>query len=102
MGSLTTVMLTHTILPMENLAIIHNGIIENYATLKQELINKGHNFLSDTDTEVFIHFIEDIQENEELRIGRSGKARVDKSGWGLCHCSSFMEEPDLLVAATKR
>src|SRR3954464_7902963 len=35
------------------LAIIHNGIIENYASLKKELIRKGHKFLSDTDTEVF-------------------------------------------------
>ena len=38
-----------------NLAIIHNGIIENYAALKQELLRKGHRFLSETDTEVFIH-----------------------------------------------
>ena len=45
----------------EKLAIIHNGIIENYSSLKQELINKGHVFLSDTDTEVLIHFIEDIK-----------------------------------------
>ena len=42
------------------LAIIHNGIIENYAALKQDLLNKGHRFLSETDTEVFIHFVEDI------------------------------------------
>src|SRR5687768_13671177 len=47
------------------LAIIHNGIIENYSSLKQELINKGHQFKSETDTEVFIHFIEDIKEEED-------------------------------------
>lgn len=43
-----------------NLALIHNGIIENYATLKEALMEQGHVFKSDTDTEVLIHFIEDI------------------------------------------
>jgi len=43
------------------LAIIHNGIIENYAVLKEELTKRGHTFKSDTDTEVLIHLIEDIQ-----------------------------------------
>ncbi|HEY1054242.1 MAG TPA: glutamine--fructose-6-phosphate aminotransferase, partial [Emticicia sp.] len=45
------------------LAIIHNGIIENYASIKQSLINKGYAFESATDTEVLIKFIEDIQTN---------------------------------------
>ncbi len=45
------------------LAIIHNGIIENYATIKQALLQKGHSFQSDTDTEVLGQFIEDIWEN---------------------------------------
>jgi glucosamine--fructose-6-phosphate aminotransferase (isomerizing) len=43
------------------LTIIHNGIIENYATLKEALLSKGHEFKSDTDTEVLIHLVEDIQ-----------------------------------------
>ena len=42
------------------LSIIHNGIIENYATIKEELITRGHTFNSDTDTEVLIHLIEEI------------------------------------------
>ena len=50
----------------KKLAIIHNGIIENYNSLKLDLLRKGHTFLSDTDTEVFIHLIEDIKE-----IGRA-------------------------------
>ena len=41
----------------ENLAIIHNGIIENYSSLKTDLMNRGHVFKSETDSEVFIHFI---------------------------------------------
>jgi glucosamine--fructose-6-phosphate aminotransferase (isomerizing) len=44
-----------------SLVLIHNGIIENYASLKSELINRGHVFQSDTDTEVLVHFIEDIR-----------------------------------------
>src|ERR1700737_1902803 len=47
------------------LAMIHNGIIENYAQLKQELVNKGYQFHSDTDTEVLLNFIEDIQKNNQ-------------------------------------
>jgi glutamine---fructose-6-phosphate transaminase (isomerizing) len=52
----------------QNLAIIHNGIIENYASLKKDLINKGHVFLSETDSEVLIHFIEDIWTNEKCSL----------------------------------
>src|SRR5580658_8547837 len=43
------------------LAMVHNGIIENYAALKQKLLKKGYTFTSDTDTEVLLKFIEDIQ-----------------------------------------
>jgi len=52
----------------KNLAIIHNGIIENYATLKQELLSRGYQFESDTDTEVLIHLIEDIRVNESVPL----------------------------------
>ncbi|MDZ4823061.1 MAG: glutamine--fructose-6-phosphate transaminase (isomerizing) [Flavobacteriales bacterium] len=45
-----------------NLALIHNGIIENYAALKEELLNRGHSFISETDTEVLTHFIEDVKQ----------------------------------------
>ncbi|MEO0330588.1 MAG: glutamine--fructose-6-phosphate aminotransferase, partial [Bacteroidota bacterium] len=52
----------------KELAIIHNGIIENYDALRTELISKGHQFESETDTEVLIHFIEDIKEHEDLSL----------------------------------
>lgn len=51
-----------------NLAIIHNGIIENYQTLKEELLNRGHKFASETDTEVLIQLIEDILNNEKVEL----------------------------------
>ena len=50
------------------LAMIHNGIIENYAQLKQELIKKGYNFKSDTDTEVLLNFIEEIKKNNQCNL----------------------------------
>ena len=49
-----------------NFAIIHNGIIENYAPIKEELAKRGHQFRSDTDTEVLIHLIEDIYKNGDV------------------------------------
>lgn len=50
------------------LAIIHNGIIENYDVIKKELISRGHHFKSDTDTEVLIHLIEEIKETEKVDL----------------------------------
>ncbi len=55
----------------KNLVIIHNGIIENYAPLKKEMQKRGHKFQSDTDTEVLVHLIEDIQENEEVDLAEA-------------------------------
>ena len=50
------------------LSIIHNGIIENYATLKEELLSRGHLFNSDTDTEVLIHLVEEIYKKENVDL----------------------------------
>lgn len=54
-----------------NLAIIHNGIIENYDTLKKELIKRGYTFKSDTDTEVLVNLIEDVMINEDTKLGQA-------------------------------
>jgi glucosamine--fructose-6-phosphate aminotransferase (isomerizing) len=51
-----------------NLVLIHNGIIENYSTLKEALQTQGHQFLSDTDTEVLVHFIEDVHAKTGLSL----------------------------------
>ena len=50
----------------EDLAVIHNGIIENYYSLKTELQSRGYVFRSDTDTEVLVHLIEDILKNNQM------------------------------------
>jgi glutamine---fructose-6-phosphate transaminase (isomerizing) len=54
-----------------DLVIIHNGIIENYGSLKKELINRGYSFTSDTDTEVLINLIEDIKKSENIKLGQA-------------------------------
>lgn len=83
------------------LAIIHNGIIENYASLKKELINKGHKFLSETDTEVFIHFIEDIKENEKCTLDEAVRLALTRVIGAYAIVIMSLEEPELLVAARK-
>ena len=54
-----------------DLVIIHNGIIENYDSLKKELIKRGYTFQSDTDTEVLVNLIEDVMKNEDIKLGKA-------------------------------
>ena len=54
-----------------DLVIIHNGIIENYESIKKELINRGYTFSSDTDTEVLVNLIEDVKKNEDVKLGQA-------------------------------
>ena len=55
----------------KSLVIVHNGIIENYATIKNELISKGYNFESETDTEVLVNLIEYVQVTENVKLGKA-------------------------------
>jgi len=61
-----------------DLVIIHNGIIENYDSLKQELIKRGYTFQSDTDTEVLINLIEDVKKNENLKLGKAVQVALNQ------------------------
>ncbi|TMM30479.1 glutamine--fructose-6-phosphate transaminase (isomerizing) [Polaribacter aestuariivivens] len=54
-----------------NLVIVHNGIIENYDTLKKELITRGYTFKSDTDTEVLVNLIEEVKKTEGCKLGKA-------------------------------
>jgi glucosamine--fructose-6-phosphate aminotransferase (isomerizing) len=85
----------------KKLAIIHNGIIENYAALKHELIRNGHKFLSDTDTEVFIHFIENIQEKEKCSLDEAVRLALTKVVGAYAIVVMSFENPHLLIAARK-
>src|SRR5687768_10260271 len=83
------------------LAMIHNGIIENYSSLKKELINKGHTFKSETDTEVFIHFIEDIKEQENCSLEEAVRLALTKVVGAYAIVIMSSEDDDMLVAARK-
>ena len=63
----------------ENLVIIHNGIIENYEPLKKELIARGYEFKSDTDTEVLINLIEDVQINEQVSLDKAVQIALNQA-----------------------
>lgn len=85
----------------EKLAMIHNGIIENYSSLKKELTKKGHKFLSETDTEVFIHFIEDIQTNQQCDLEEAVRLALTKVVGAYAIVIMSKEDPNLLIAAKK-
>lgn len=85
----------------KKLAIIHNGIIENYSALKQDLLSKGHVFQSDTDTEVFIHFIEDIKEYEKCSLDEAVRLALTKVVGAYAIVVMSLEDPKLLIAARK-
>lgn len=83
------------------LAIIHNGIIENYSSLKEALLSRGHIFKSDTDTEVLIHLIEDIQLQTGLDIREAVRIALDKVIGAYAIVIMDKNEPDELIAARK-
>lgn len=85
----------------ENLAIIHNGIIENYSSLKQELMNKGYTFRSDTDSEVLIQFIEDIQKNNNSSLEEAVRLALTKVIGAYAIVIIDKDHPDKLIAARK-
>jgi len=84
-----------------NLAVIHNGIIENYATIKEALEKRGHTFASDTDTEVLIHLIEDIQENEQISIDEAVRIALNQVIGAYAIVILVKNEPAKLIAARK-
>ncbi|MBS7565887.1 glutamine--fructose-6-phosphate transaminase (isomerizing) [Mucilaginibacter sp. Bleaf8] len=83
------------------LTIIHNGIIENYAVLKEALLAKGHVFKSDTDTEVLIHFVEDIQQETGLDLQEAVRIALNKVVGAYAIVIMSTDEPDMLIAARK-
>ena len=87
--------------PNGKLAIIHNGIIENYSVLKQELINKGYSFKSDTDTEVFIAFIEDVRTNNACSLQTAVRLALNKVVGAYAIVIISEDHPDMLIAARK-
>ena len=83
------------------LAMIHNGIIENYGQLKQELIKKGYSFTSDTDTEVLLNFIQDIQQNNECSLEEALRIALKRVVGAYVLVLLDEDNPDTLIAARK-
>lgn len=83
------------------LAMIHNGIIENYAHIKQELINKGYSFKSDTDTEVLLNFIEDIQQNNNCTLEEALRIALKRIVGAYCILLIAKDDPETIIAARK-
>ncbi|MFC2113965.1 glutamine--fructose-6-phosphate transaminase (isomerizing) [Bacteroidota bacterium] len=84
-----------------DIAMIHNGIIENYDVLRLELIKRGHKFRSETDTEVLVHLIEDVQNNEKVSIDEAVRIALNKVIGAYAIVVLSKKEPDVLIAARK-
>ncbi len=84
-----------------NLSIIHNGIIENYGTIKQELINKGFSFKSETDTEVLINFIESIQIERDCSLARAVRIALNSVVGAYAIVVMSKDNDNQLIAARK-
>ncbi len=84
-----------------NLAMIHNGIIENYDSIKTDLLKKGYEFTSETDSEIFINFIEDIHKNNDVDLCEAVRLALNKVVGAYAIAIISKDEPDLLIAARK-
>lgn len=83
------------------LAMIHNGIIENYTQIKQELLGKGYTFKSDTDTEVLLNFIEDIKQNNNCSLEEALRIALKRVVGAYCILLISAENPETIIAARK-
>jgi glutamine---fructose-6-phosphate transaminase (isomerizing) len=83
------------------LVLVHNGIIENYATLKTALQRLGHEFQSQTDTEVLVHLIEELQEREDLSLEEAVRISLTKVVGAYAIVVMDREDPTKIVAARK-
>ncbi|MFN8273643.1 MAG: glutamine--fructose-6-phosphate transaminase (isomerizing) [Flavobacteriaceae bacterium] len=82
-----------------NLSIIHNGIIENYEPLKKELIKRGYTFKSDTDTEVLVNLIEEVQKKDQLKLGKAVQVALNQVVGAYAICVFDKTNPDEIVVA---
>ncbi|MBP6310774.1 MAG: glutamine--fructose-6-phosphate transaminase (isomerizing) [Flavobacteriales bacterium] len=84
-----------------DVVLIHNGIIENYASIKEELKTRGHIFVSDTDTEVLVHLIDDIQRTENCDLPEAVRLALASVVGAYAIVVLDKKQPDLMVAARK-
>jgi glucosamine--fructose-6-phosphate aminotransferase (isomerizing) len=84
-----------------SIALIHNGIIENYDSLRKELMNHGYVFKSETDTEVLVHLIDDIQKNEKVSLAEAVRLALQNVVGAYAIVVLSKNNPNQLVAARK-
>jgi len=84
-----------------DLAMIHNGIIENYTQIKNELLSKGYHFKSDTDTEVLLNFIEDIKKNNDCPLEEALRIALKRIVGAYCILLISNDDPETILAARK-
>ncbi len=85
-----------------DIAMIHNGIIENYAQIKQDLLSKGYSFKSDTDTEVLLNFIEDIRNNNNhCTLEEAVRIALRRIVGAYCILLIHKDDPETIIAARK-
>lgn len=81
------------------LVIIHNGIIENYEPLKQELIKRGYTFKSDTDTEVLVNLIEEVKNKENCKLGKAVQVALNQVIGAYAIAVIDVDKPDEIIVA---
>ncbi|MFC2148415.1 glutamine--fructose-6-phosphate transaminase (isomerizing) [Bacteroidota bacterium] len=82
-----------------NLIIIHNGIIENYESIRQELTKRGYTFESDTDTEVLINLIEEVKTKENVLLGKAVQIALNQVVGAYAIAVFDVQKPDEIVVA---
>ena len=85
----------------QSISIIHNGIIENYESIKKELKKRGHQFISETDTEVLVHLIQEIQTNENVTLLEAVRLALNEVVGAYAICVVSNNSPDEIVVAKK-
>ncbi|NCX95594.1 MAG: glutamine--fructose-6-phosphate transaminase (isomerizing) [Chitinophagia bacterium] len=84
-----------------DLAIIHNGIIENYASIKEELTKRGYTFKSDTDTEVLVNLIEEVQKTDDTSLDNAVRIALNEVVGAYAIVVLNLNNPDQIIAARK-
>ena len=82
-----------------NLVIVHNGIIENYDTLRKELSLRGYSFQSDTDTEVLVNLIEEVKKQEECKLGKAVQIALTQVTGAYAIAVFDKENPNEIIVA---
>lgn len=82
-----------------DLVIIHNGIIENYESIKKELIKRGYTFHSDTDTEVLVNLIEEVKKKENVKLGKAVQLALNEVVGAYAIAVFDKQKPDEIVVA---